>query len=266
MAEQTRCKNRIRATLTLQGRKLPSGKTGWSAAAREKLAAETRPLAECEPAELWRGLLRTELEHLEQVRALVATVTAKLDALAQGDPGVARLQTIRGVGPRTAEVLVTVLDQPRRFATRRQVSAYVGLVPRRYQSGQMDRSGRITKRGSPLLRQVLNQAAWAAVRCNPELRAFYLRLGGAEETTQGGHCGRDAEIVGHRLGAVARWHDVPGPAVAAEERAGRRVKNTGALPPDPRLLPLRSARAALADRRAPVGWSRGRLWEYGSGC
>jgi transposase len=181
VAEQTRCKNRIRATLTLQGRKLPSGKTGWSAAAREKLAAETRPLAECGPEELWQGLLKAELEHLQHVQALVATVTAKLDALAQADPGVARLQTIRGVGPRTAEVLVTVLDQPQRFATRRQVSAYVGLVPRRYQSGQMDRSGRITKRGSPLLRQVLNQAAWAAVRCNPELRAFYLRLGGGQK-------------------------------------------------------------------------------------
>jgi transposase len=74
-----------------------------------------------------------------------------------------------------------VLDQPQRFRTRRQVAAYAGLVPRRFQSGQMDRSGRITKRGSPLLRQVLNQAAWMAVRCNPELQAFFLRLGGGQK-------------------------------------------------------------------------------------
>jgi transposase len=181
VAAQTACKNRLRATLLLQDLKLPAGKTGWSPAARAELAKQTRPLAECGPEELWRGLLTTELTHLEQLEGLVAQVTAKLDELAQADPQVARLRTISGVGPRTAEVIVTVLDTPRRFRTRRQVAAYAGLVPRRYQSGQMDRSGRITKRGSPLLRAVLNQAAWVAVRCNPELRAFFLRAGGGQK-------------------------------------------------------------------------------------
>lgn len=178
VAEQTRCKNRLRATLLLQGLKLPGGKTGWSAAARAVLAAEARPLAECGAEELWRGVLHTELMHLEQVQADLATVTAKLDTLAKADPQVAQLRSIGGIGVRTAEALVTVLDQPRRFASRRQVTAYVWLAPRRYQSGQMDRSGRISKRGSALLRALLNQAAWVAVRCNPELRAFFLRLGG----------------------------------------------------------------------------------------
>lgn len=181
VAEQTRCKNRIRATLLLQGIKTLNGKAGWSIAARKGLAQHARPLSECDPTELWRGLLQTELEHLARVQQLVATVTAKLDELAQADPQVARLRTIPGVGPRTAEVIATVLDQPRRFATRRQVAAYAGLVPRRWQSGQMDRSGRITKRGSPMLRAILNQAAWIAVRCNPELRAFFLRIGGGQK-------------------------------------------------------------------------------------
>ncbi len=181
VAEQTRCKNRIRATLLLQGLKLPAGKMGWSTAARGELTKQTRPLAECGAEELWRGVLQVELEHLAQVARLVATVTAQLDALAKTDPHVARLRSIPGVGARTAEVIVTVLDQPQRLATRRQVAAYGGLVPRRFQSGQMDRSGRITKRGSPLLRQVLNQAAWMAVRCNPELQAFFLRLGGGQK-------------------------------------------------------------------------------------
>ena len=181
VAEQTRCKNRIRATLLLQGLQLPGGKSGWSHVAREALAEQTRPLAECGPEELWRGLLKTELEHLQQVEGLVAAVTAKLDVLAQADPQVARLRSIPGVGPRTAEVIVTVLDQPQRFLSRRQVAAYAGLVPRRFQSGQMDRSGRITKRGSPLLRLLLNEAAWMAVRYNPELREFFLRVGGGQK-------------------------------------------------------------------------------------
>jgi transposase len=181
LEEQTRCKNRIRATLVLQGLKLPPGKSGWSLAAREELRAQTRPLAECGPSELWRGVLHTELEHLGQIGQLLVTVTDKLDELCQTDPHVALLTSIPGVGPRTAEVIVTVLDQPRRFSTRRQVSAYAGLVPRRFQSGQMDRSGRITKRGSPLLRQTLNQAAWIAVRCNPALRTFFLRISGGSK-------------------------------------------------------------------------------------
>ena len=181
VAEQTRCKNRIRATLLIHGLTLPGGKNGWSATARAQLAAQTKSFAACGPEELWRGLLQTELAHLQQVEGQVAKVTAQLDALAAADPRVAQLRTIRGVGPRTAEVVITVLDEPRRFASRRQVAAYAGLVPRRYQSGQMDRSGRISKRGSGLLREMLNQASWAAVRCNPALRAFFLRVGGGHK-------------------------------------------------------------------------------------
>ena len=74
-----------------------------------------------------------------------------------------------------------VLDATPASSNAHPATAYGGLVPRRFQSGQMDRSGRITKRGSPLLRRRLNEAAWRAVRCNPELRAFFLRLGGGQK-------------------------------------------------------------------------------------
>ena len=181
VAEQTRCKNRIRATLVLQGLKLPAGKSGWNGSARAWLQLQARPLAECEPAELWRGVLYTAVAHLEELEQQIAKVTAKLDELGQADPAVQLLRSIPGVGPRTAEVIATVLDEPERFATRRQVAAYAGLVPRRFQSGRMDRSGRITKRGSSLLRQALNQAAWMVVRFNPPLRAFFLRAGGGSK-------------------------------------------------------------------------------------
>ncbi len=179
--DQTRCKNRIRATLRSVGRDLPAGKTGWSLAAREKLRAETRPLRECGPEEFWRGLIHIELQRLSETQAQLAEVDDQLNALARANPAAVRLDALPGVGPLTALVLVAALDEPRRFRTRRQVAAYAGLVPRRYQSGQMDRSGRITKRGSPLLRWALNQAAWAAVRSSAELRAFYLRVGGSSK-------------------------------------------------------------------------------------
>jgi len=181
VSETTRSKNRIRATLQTVGRRLAPGKSAWTAKAIAGWGTELRPLAECSPEELWRGLAHTELQHLADVQARLAEVDDKLRALARAYPGVARLSSLPGVGRLTALVIIATLDQPQRFKTRRQVAAYGGLVPRRFQSGQMDRSGRISKRGSPLLRWALNQASWAAIRCSPELRAFYLHVGGASK-------------------------------------------------------------------------------------
>ena len=156
----------------------PAGQRGWSQSQRAELNKLIRPLVECEATELWRGVLGIELRHLEQIEALVAEVEAKLDGLAAADARTVLLRTIPGVAQRTAEIIVTTLDQARRFKTARQVASYAGLTPRRFQSGQMDRQGRISKRGSRLLRQVLNQAAWMTVRWNRHLRAVYLRISG----------------------------------------------------------------------------------------
>jgi transposase len=92
------------------------------------------------------------------------------------------LRTIPGVGPRTAEVVVAYLDEPRRFKNSRQVSSYAGLVPRRFQSGQMDRQGRIHKRGPRILRGALVEAAWIMLRHNPWARALYERLRAGQKT------------------------------------------------------------------------------------
>ena len=80
--------------------------------------------------------------------------------LAAEDERVQLLQTIPGVGRKTAEVVVAYVDDPHRFQNARQVSSYAGLVPKRYQSGTMDRHGKIHKRGPRLLRRALVEAAW----------------------------------------------------------------------------------------------------------
>ena len=81
-----------------------------------------------------------------------------------------------GVGRRTAEVIACYLDEPNRFATAGEVAAYAGLVPRRFQSGEVDRTGRITKRGPRLLRKVLVEAAWLMLRYNPWAARTFARL------------------------------------------------------------------------------------------
>ena len=86
------------------------------------------------------------------------------------------LETVPGVGPRTAEAIVAHLHEPGRFDSGKQVSAYVGLVPRQYQSGEVDRRGRITRRGPALLRKLLVECAWVMLRYNSWARAVYQRL------------------------------------------------------------------------------------------
>ncbi len=174
--ERTRCKNRIRALLLQEEQEWPAGKRGWTAESLKGLAELARPLDECAGTELWRGVLHLDLQRLTELAAAVRVLEAKLDELAQQDQRVELLQSIPGIGPRTAEVIVTALDDPRRFRNSRQVASYAGLTPRRFQSGQMDRQGRISKRGNSLLRWALNQAAWMAVRYNPWARGVFQRL------------------------------------------------------------------------------------------
>jgi transposase len=76
----------------------------------------------------------------------------------------------------TAEVVAAYLNDASRFKTGKQVSAYGGLVPRQHQSGEMDRRGRITKRGPALLRKLLVECAWCMLRYNAWARGIYLRL------------------------------------------------------------------------------------------
>jgi transposase len=174
---RTGVKNTIRSLLDAQGLSLPSRARGWTIASINELKTLSRPLAGCDAANLWRGQLELELRMLEAVTALIKEADKKLDAIAAADGRITRLKTAPQVGTRLAELVVTTLDDARRFRNGRQVSAYAGLVPKQYQSGQMNRLGRITGQGPGLLRRVLVQVAWGLQR-RPETRghAVFERL------------------------------------------------------------------------------------------
>jgi len=168
--------NRVRAVLVGQGLPAPRGHRAWTASGLAGIAAHARPLADCGPEELWRGLLDLALAEYRQACELVAQAEARLDALAAADGGVRTLESIPGVGTRTAEAVVAHPHDPKRFRSGKQVSAYGGLVPRQFQSGEMDRRGRITRRGPAVLRKLLVQAAWAMLRYNAWARSVFARL------------------------------------------------------------------------------------------
>jgi transposase len=161
---RTGIKNTIRSLLDTQGLSLPGRSRGWTIASINELKKLSRPLQQCDLHNLWRGQLDLELRMLEAVSALIKEADKKLDAIAASDERVTRLRTIPQVGARLAELVVAMIDNPHRFRNARQVSAYAGLVPKQYQSGQMNRLGRITGQGPGLLRRMLVQIAWGMQR------------------------------------------------------------------------------------------------------
>jgi transposase len=74
-------------------------------------------------------------------------------------PVTQRLQQIAGVGPLTALCFVLKIGDPQRFSRGRDVGAYLGLCPRRDQSGGTDKQLRISKCGDALMRRLLVSAA-----------------------------------------------------------------------------------------------------------
>ena len=89
------------------------------------------------------------------------------------EPTCRQLMTVPGVGPLTALAFRATIDQPDRFRKSRDVGAHLGLTPRRYQSGETDVQGRISRCGDELARTALYEAAhsllirstkWSALR------------------------------------------------------------------------------------------------------
>ena len=83
----------------------------------------------------------------------------QIAAIARANVAAKRLMTVPGVGPLTALAYVSTIDDPTRFRRSADVGAYLGLTPRRYQSGEIDRQGRISKHGDRFLRTLLYEAA-----------------------------------------------------------------------------------------------------------
>lgn len=161
VAERTRIKNRLKGLLRDQG--LPTGKL-WNAVGLTGLGVLAKPVAGCEPEELWRGVLWEELARLRESERHLAKVTECLDMLVKRSPGGRELLKVDGVGERSAELVVATIDDPLRFKNRKQLGAYFGLVPRVLQSGNGMRHGRITKAGDGLARAILVEIVHLGIR------------------------------------------------------------------------------------------------------
>src|SRR3954451_2436648 len=130
-----------------------------------KVGAVTRKSFEIRVRELMAGqaTLTTIMEGLLNARAALIAEVAKLHQellkIARADGVCRRLMTVPGVGALTALTFKTAIDDPTRIAKSRDVGPLFGLTPGRYQSGETDIIGKITKVGDVMVRTALFEAA-----------------------------------------------------------------------------------------------------------
>ena len=102
-----------------------------------------------------RGLIAAR----DAVMGAVAAIDADMERIVRASEACRRLMTIPGVGKLTALAFTAAIDDPERFRRSRDLGAYLGLVPRRYQSGEIDYTGGISKCGDRRVRTLLYEAA-----------------------------------------------------------------------------------------------------------
>jgi transposase len=196
----------------LRGFGLKVGKIG-----RAGFAGRVRELA------AGQAMLERVVEPMLRVREALATEFASLHrqvlAIVREDEVCRRLMTVPGVGPVVAITYVTAVDDPARFEKSKELGAHFGLVPRKYQSGEVDYSGRISKVGDAMVRTALYEAAnvmlTRAVRLS-SLKAWALRLAARAGMRKARVAlARKLAVILHRMwvdGTSFRWS---APAVAA---------------------------------------------------
>jgi transposase len=110
-----------------------------------------------------QAMLERIAEAMLQAREALRTEFAKLHramlAIVRADAVCRRLMTVPGVGALVAVTFTSAVDDPQRFATSKAVGAHFGLTPKRYQSGETDVTGAISKVGDALVRTALYEAA-----------------------------------------------------------------------------------------------------------
>ena len=99
------------------------------------------------------------LKAREAVERQILDLARKVLRLARNNAQVRRFMTAPGIGPLTALCFLATIDDPARFKRSRSVGAYAGLTTRRYESGETDWTGRISKCGDKMLRSYLYEVA-----------------------------------------------------------------------------------------------------------
>ena len=167
--------------------------TAWLSRLAETLDATVAPV------------LLALVTRFETLRTEITDLERHLRQLAKADrykTTYGKLTQLRGVGMLTAMTFLTEIGDALRFSNRRQIAAYLGVVPSANESGEADdRKGRITRQGPSRVRKVLCQASWTAVRLDSDVRQQWQRIKG-----NGKKGGKKAIVAIMRQLAIRMWH------------------------------------------------------------
>jgi transposase len=116
------------------------------------------------------------IKQVELLRVQILDATRQIRALSRSDryaKNMDLITTIPGIGLITGMSLLTELDDIRRFESTDKLCSFIGLVPTMKSSGENESHGRITYRSNQLLRKMLIESSWIAVRHDPALMRSY---------------------------------------------------------------------------------------------
>jgi transposase len=141
---------------------------------RKLWTAEGRVKPEALTLERWTARRRHDLlQLLAMLEGQLESLNQAVAEVAEAYPRVRLLLTQPGVGPVTALAFVLTIGDVRRFSHGKQLSSYLGLIPRERSLGGKQRMGAISKQGNQLLRTLWVEAAQSAVRFDPAFRKEY---------------------------------------------------------------------------------------------
>lgn len=158
VGDRTALINHLRALLLERGLVVAKG--------RAKLRKEVAELLACSSADLSlrvRTLVADLVEDWDRLDARIKAFDAEFVAIARADPAMRRLSSVPGIGPINATALVAAVGDARAFNRGRDLSAWLGLVPRQVTTGGKPRLLGISKRGNRYLRKNLVHGARAVL-------------------------------------------------------------------------------------------------------
>ena len=123
-----------------------------------------------------RYILDSELALLEHLQTQIQQADKMLSSVGSKDKRVKYLMSIPGIGRAFALLIVSEVDDIKRFRTDKKLHAYAGLVPSTYSSGNRTFHGRIIKSANKYLRWAMVEAVWPAIRKDAGLHQFYSRI------------------------------------------------------------------------------------------
>ena len=164
---RTQVRNQLSALARNQGL-LPRTRF-WTRPGRQQL--------ESLPLDPWAARRRQDLlQLLDQLDPQIAELSRQAEQQARARSDALQLMQQDGVGPIVSLAFVLTLGTAKRFPRGKQVASYLGLNPSEHSSGGLQRLGHISKQGNRMMRWLLVEAAWTAVRKDPELARVYQRL------------------------------------------------------------------------------------------